>query len=80
MPGRGQNATGAGATLHTVVRSLSKAPLHIFRADSIVPPRAHGYPPAVTMLSAFQAPFPVARLDADRAGARLLSPGTDADR
>ena len=34
MPGRGQNATGAGATLHTVVHSLSKAPLHIFRADA----------------------------------------------
>ena len=32
------------------------------------------------MLSASQAPFPAARLDADRAGARLLSRGTDPDR
>ena len=73
MPGRGQNAAGAGATLHTVVRSLSKAPLHVFRADSIVPPRAHGYPPAVTMVSVSRSPFP-------RHGSMLSGPGLDCSR
>jgi hypothetical protein len=72
-PGREQRCTRS-------VRSLPRPPMDIFREFAIAPPRTHGCGPHVLMLSGSQAPFPAARTDADRAAARLLSPGTDPDR